>query len=266
MPRRWYLPLSSYKQIHLPLREGTYNFNSSALFSFKSCISFSRSGKGLSIFTAEIDSGLDECHVSDSLNTLQRYNTSIFAFCGTVRLFTRMIEHHIYNHMRVADISSSPLTPKHRNNQHRSIEPKMLVGLFPVCCGTEALLLSFHGIDHYCTTAHFFMSSNANLGALISDNTTNSWNRRNHSILETTAFHYRLRASGPLCIEIKMPGDAIVDDVALTVFACRADRMHGIQFLGRAAALLHHHRPPLQCRIAVRGDVFERACISIGWG
>ena len=141
----------------------------------------------------------------------------------------------------------------------------MLVGRFPVCCGTEALLLSSHGIDHYCTTAHFFMSSNANLGALISDNTTNSWNRRNHSILGTTAFH-RTRASGPLCIENELPGDAIVDDVALTVFACRADRMHGIQSLGRAAAILHHHRPPLQCRIAVRGDVFERACISIGWG
>ena len=132
----------------------------------------------------------------------------------------------------------------------------MLVGRFPVCCGTEALLLSSHGIDHYCTTAHFFMSSNANLGALISDNTTNSWNRRNHSILGTTAFH-RTRASGPLCIENELPGDAIVDDVALTVFACRADRMHGIQSLGRAAAILHHHRPPLQCRIAVRGDVLE---------
>ena len=118
MPRRWYLSLSFYKQIHLPSREATYNFNSSALFSFKSCISFSRFGKGLSIFIAEIDSCLDECRVSDSLNnTLQRYNTSIFALRGTVRLFTRMIEHHIYNHMRVADISSSPLTPKHRNNQ-----------------------------------------------------------------------------------------------------------------------------------------------------
>lgn len=99
----------------------------------------------------------------------KRYNTSIFAFCGTVRLFSHMIEHHIYNHMRVADISSSPLTPKHRNNQSFS-QAKNACGSFPVCCGTEALLLPFYGIDHYCTTAHFFMSSNTNLGASISDN------------------------------------------------------------------------------------------------
>ena len=116
VPRRWYLSLSSYQQIHLPLRDGTYNSNSSA-FLHPKAVSDSL-GKRLSISTAEINSCLDECRVSDSLNnTLQRYNTSIFALRGTVRLFTRMIEHHIYNHMRVADISSSPLTPKHRNNQ-----------------------------------------------------------------------------------------------------------------------------------------------------
>jgi hypothetical protein len=39
-----------------------------------------------------------------------------------------------------------------------------------VCCGTEALHTPFHGIDHYCTTAHFSMSSNVDLGSLISDN------------------------------------------------------------------------------------------------
>jgi hypothetical protein len=86
----------------------------------------------------------------------------------------------------------------------------MLVGLrLPVCCGTEALLLPSHGIDHYCTTAHFFMSGNTDLGAVISDDTFFRVTER-ITIYLTRSTSTIVSGPAVFCaLEIIKPGDAI---------------------------------------------------------
>jgi hypothetical protein len=160
------------------------------------------------------------------------------------------------------DISLLIWYAKHRNTEtiNKVCQAKNACGSSTSCVLRHGSA-TFHGIDHYWTTAYFFMSSNIDLVALISDRLTAHPSIENTESRSTWIDVNRCTSgrAAPLCISNAC--DAIFDDVALTVFTCRAGRMHGIWFLVRAAAFSIIITHPLQCRIAARGTA-SSACIS----
>jgi hypothetical protein len=128
------------------------------------------------------------------------------------------------------------LTPKYRNNNPQSsVKPKMLVGLFPVCCGTEALPPTRSTTTVQRRTS-LYVKQHIDLGSLISDNT--------HGIERITVY---LKQSTPtivpgptaLCAASKSHCQVTPSLMMwrLPVSACRAHRMHGILFLVQSRRL-----------------------------